>query len=787
MKRYGGWLVPALLAVIMATAAGPASAQKKYDAGASDTEIKIGTIMPFTGPAAAYATIGQTIAAYFKKINAEGGVNGRKLDLIAYDDSYNPAKTLQQARRLVEDDQVLMIFAGLGTQTNVAIRDYMNSKRVPQLFVASGASMWDNPKDFPWTMGFQPSYQAEAHIYAQYLLENHPHGKVAVLYQNDDFGKDYLKGLEDGLAGKLPIVARVPYELTEASLNPQIARLRSSGADILFDVTTPKFAVQAIRRVAQIGWHPEHIITSVSESVGAVLKPAGLDSAEGILSAYFIKEPNDPSWKNDPEFADWLGFMAQYLPDADRTNALTVYGYVTAQALIQVLKQCGDDLTRENIMKQAASLKGVKLGMLLPGISINTSAADFAPLEQMLMMRFTGGQWKRFGSVLSGIDPGAASESFKAIFKYGTATRETAGQQNANTVTMMTGTFDGTYVQIGADLASVLDDGRNFRLLPVVGRGSVQAIADILFLKGVDVGIVRTDTLDYLEKKGYANNFKGQLAYITKLYNEEMHVVAPMAIRNLGDLDGKTVAVDLPDGGTFVTAITVFERLGIKPHFLYIEPRVALEKLRRGEIDAMIAVEGKPIDLLQQLDAHNLHLVPVDYIESLQADYLPAQFTAQDYPNLVPDGGRVDTIAAAAVLAAYNWPPSSDRYRRLSLLVGALFTKIKELQKPPYHPKWKEVTQHATLPGWTRFRPAQEWLDKNAVATTTSVEGGNRFVRLLRESQTSASSAPAPTSDEILAQFHQFLSERGQAIGKLDADGLVRDFLQWQIERQVAR
>jgi branched-chain amino acid transport system substrate-binding protein len=787
MKRYGGWLVAAFLAAIVAMASGPASAQKKYDAGASDAEIKIGTIMPITGPAAAYATIGQTIAAYFKKINAEGGVNGRKLNLIAYDDSYNPAKTVQQARRLVEDDQVLMIFAGLGTQTNMAIRDYMNAKKVPQLFVASGASMWDNPRDFPWTMGFQPSYQAEAHIYAQYLLENHPRGKIAVLYQDDDFGKDYLKGLEDGLAGKLPIVARVPYALTEASLNPQIARLRSSGADILFDVTTPKFAAQAIRRVAQIGWHPEHIITSVSESVGAVLKPAGFDNAEGLLSAYFIKEPNDPSWKNDAEFADWLAFMAEYLPDADRTNALTVYGYVTAQALIQVLKQCGDDLTRDNVMKQAASLKGLKLGMLLPGISINTSAADFAPLEQMLMMRFTGGQWKRFGSVRSGMDPGAVSEGFKAIFKYGTATRETAGQQNANTVTMMTGTFDGTYVQIGADLASVLDDGRNFRLLPVVGRGSVQAIADILFLKGVDVGIVRTDTLDYLEKKGYANNIRGQFAYITKLYNEEMHVVAPKAIRRLADLDGRTVAVDLPDGGTFVTAITVFERLGIRPHFLYIEPRVALEKLRKGEIDALIAVEGKPIDLLQQVDAQNLHLVPVDYAEPLQGDYLPAQFTAEDYPNLIAKGARVDTIAAAAVLAAYNWPPASDRYRRLSLLVDALFAKIKELQKPPYHPKWREVTQHATLPGWTRFRPAQEWLDKNAVATATSTESGDRLARLLRESQTSGSDGPAASSDQILAQFHQFLSERGEAAGKLDAERLVRDFLQWQVERQVTR
>jgi branched-chain amino acid transport system substrate-binding protein len=787
MKRWGGWLVATLVAAVVAATPSPARAEKKYDAGASDTEIKIGTIMPFTGPAAAYATIGQTIAAYFRKINAEGGVNGRKLNLIAYDDAYNPAKTVQQARRLVEDDQVLMIFASLGTQTNVAIRDYMNVQKVPQLFVASGASMWDNPKDFPWTMGFQPSYQAEAHIYAQYLLENHPDGKVAVLYQNDDFGKDYLKGLEDGLAGKMPIVARVPYALTDANLNLQIARLRSSGADILFDVTTPKFAVQAIRRVAQIRWHPEHIITSVSESVGAVLKPAGLDNAEGLLSAYFVKEPNDPSWRNDAEFADWLAFMAKYLPDADRTNALAVYGYVTAQALVQVLKQCGDDLTRDNVMKQAASLKGLRPGMLLPGISINTSAADFAPLEQMLMMRFTGGQWKRFGSALSGIDPGAVSESFKAIFRYGTATRETAGQQNANTVMMMTGAFDGTYVQIGADLASVLDDGRNFRVLPVVGRGSVQAIADILFLKGVDVGIVRTDTLDYLEKKGYANNIKGQLAYITKLYNEEMHVLAPKAIRTLNDLDGKTVAVDLPDGGTFVTAITVFERLGIKPHFLYIEPRIALEKLRRGEIDAMIAVEGKPIDLLQQLDEQNLHLVPVDYVASMQEAYLPAQFTAQDYPNLVAKGARVDTIAAAAVLVAFNWSPTSDRYRRLSLLVDALFGKIKELQKPPYHPKWREVTQHATLPGWTRFRPAQEWLDKNAVATTTSVEAGDRLARLLRESQTSGANASAATSDEVLAQFHQFLSERGETVGKLDAEKLVRDFLQWQVERQVAR
>ena len=379
-----------------------------------------------------------------------------------------------------------------------------------------------------------------------------------------------------------------------------------------------------------------------------------------------------------------------------------------------------------------------------------------------------------------GSNPGAVSEGFKAIFKYGTATRETAGQQNANTVTMMTGTFDGTYVQIGADLASVLDDGRNFRLLPVVGRGSVQAVADILFRKGVDVGIVRTDTLDYLEKKGYANNVKGPLAYITKLYNEEMHVLAPKTIRDLQDLDGKTVAVDLPDGGTFVTAMTVFERLRIKPHFLYIEPRVALEKLRQGEIDAMIAVEGKPIDLIQQLDDRNLQLVPVNYLEPLQADYLPAQLTSDDYPRLVAKGMRVDTIAAAAVLAAYNWSPGSDRYRRLSLLVDALFGKIKELQKPPYHPKWKEVT-HAR---------GVDAVSAGAGMARQECRRDRHLGRNRRPARACSGKArpQAPMwRSRPPTQFHQFLSERGEAASKLDPESLMRDFLQWQVARQAAR
>ena len=371
---------------------------------------------------------------------------------------------------------------------------------MPQLFVASGATKWDDPANFPWTMGWQPNYQTEGRIDGQYLLKNHPHGHIAILYQNDDYGKDYVKGLKDLLARAIPVVAEAPYETTDPNVNAQMAKLKASGADIFFNVATPKFAAQAIRRAAEIGWKPLQMLNSVSNSVGSVLKPAGFENAQGILAVNYMKEPGDPLWKDDPAYKEWLDFMDRYFPEGDKNNTLSVYGYSVAQTLVRVLTQCGDQLTRENVMKQAANLKGVRLGMLLPGIVINTSATDFAPIEQMQMVRFSGERWEPFGSVLSGIDPGAVSESLRAIFRYGTATRETADRLNANTVTMMTGTFGGTYEQIGADLASVLDDGDNLRLLPIVGRGSVQGVADILYLRGVDLGIVRS-TLSTISRR----------------------------------------------------------------------------------------------------------------------------------------------------------------------------------------------------------------------------------------------------------------------------------------------
>jgi branched-chain amino acid transport system substrate-binding protein len=713
----------ALLAVAMLSTigwiAGPAVAQTAV--ALDGQEIRIGNTTPYTGPAAAYSLIAKTIAAYFTKINAEGGVNGRKINFISYDDSYNPAKTVELTRKLVEEDRALAIFAGVGTATSAAVRPYLNANKIPQLFVASGASMWDQPREFPWSMGFQPNYQTEAHIHAQYLLENHPQGRIAILYQDDEFGRDYVKGMKDALGGKIPVVAEAAYKVGDTTVFPQIAKLKASGADIFFDVTTPKFAIQAIRRTAELGWKPIHIITSVAESVATVLQPAGLENAEGLLSAGYVWETDNPAVTGLPAFRDFTAFTERYLPDGVRSNSLTVYGYLIAEAMVEVLRRCGDDLSRDNVMKQAASLKGLQLPMLLPGISINTSAADYAPLEQMLMRRFTGGKWEHIGQARSGVDPGAVSDGFKAIFNYGTATKQTAGQQNANTVTMMTGTFGGTYVQMGADLATVLDDGAKFRLLPIVGRGSVQAVADILFLRGVDVGIVRKDTLAYLERKGFASNIHNQLGYVTKLYNEEMHVVADRDIRSLQDLDGKSVAVDLPDGGTFVTSISVFERLGIKPHLVYVEPRVALEMLRKGQIDAMIAVEGKPLSWLSQLADSNLHLVPIEYTKELQEDYLPTQLTSEDYPQLIAPGERVDTIAAEAILASYNWRPSADdRYRRLSNLIDKLFSQVAQLQRPPFHPKWHEVALRATVTGWTRVQPAQEWINRNLGPATPS-------------------------------------------------------------------
>jgi branched-chain amino acid transport system substrate-binding protein len=375
---------------------------KKYDTGATDSEIKIGNTNPYSGPASSYGTIGKTIAAYFTKVNAEGGINGRKINFVTYDDGYSPPKTVEQARKLVESDEVLFLFQTLGTPPNTAIQKYMNSKKVPQLFVATGATKWGDPQHFPWTMGWQPTYQAEGHIYAKYLLEHHPQGKIGILYQNDDYGKDYVKGLKDGLGGKMQIVAELPYETTDPTVDSQIVSLKASGADVFFNVTIPKFAAQAIRKVGEIGWKPIHLLNSVSQSVGGVLRPAGLEYSKGLFSTYYLKDPTDPQWQNDAAYKDWVAFMEKYYPEGDRTSTFPVYGYTVTQSLVQVLKQCGDELTRANVMKQAADIKDQELGMLLPGIKVNTGAADFYPIKQMQMQQFDGERWVPIGPILSG-------------------------------------------------------------------------------------------------------------------------------------------------------------------------------------------------------------------------------------------------------------------------------------------------------------------------------------------------------------------------------------------------
>jgi branched-chain amino acid transport system substrate-binding protein len=388
--------------VLCVALAGPAIAQKKYDTGASDTEIKIGNIMPYSGPASAYGTIGKALGAYFNKVNAEGGINGRKITFITYDDGYAPPKTVEQARRLVENDDVLLILNSLGTAHNTAIQKYMNTKKVPQLFVATGATKFGDPKNFPWTMGWQPNYQSEGRIYAQYILKNHPNGKIGILFQNDDYGKDYVKGLKDGLAGKAMIVAELPYEPTDPTVDSQMVSLKASGADIFFNVTTPKFAAQSIKKAAEIGWKPVHLLNSVSASVGAVMKPAGLENGKDVLTAVYGKDPTDPVWKDDPGMKEWVAFMDKYYPDGDKSSSFPVYGYSVARTMVQVLQQCGDDLTRANVMKQAASLKDYETGMALPGIKINTSPTDFYPIEQMQMGRFDGQSFVPFGPILSG-------------------------------------------------------------------------------------------------------------------------------------------------------------------------------------------------------------------------------------------------------------------------------------------------------------------------------------------------------------------------------------------------
>ena len=394
-KRF----LAASLALALAALAAPAAAQKKYDPGATDTEIKIGNTMPYSGPASAYGTIGKVEAAYFKMLNEHGGINKRKINFISLDDGYSPPKTVEMVRRLVEQDEVLFLLGTLGTPPNTAIHKYMNSKKVPHLFLATGASKWNDPKNFPWTMGFNVNYQSEGKLYGQDILKTRPNAKIAVLYQNDDYGKDYLKGFKDGLGDKAKtmIVAEQTYEVTDPTIDSQIVSLKGSGADTFFNITTPKFGAQAIRKVAEVGWKPVHYLNQVSASVGSVLKPAGLENAVGLISMQYIKDPSDPAWQNDPVMKEYFAFLKQYAPDVGLDDGNGTTGYAVAQLITQVLKQAGDNLTRENIMKQAASLKNFQVPMAIPGILANTGPDDYAPFQTMQLVKFNGKNWVPYG------------------------------------------------------------------------------------------------------------------------------------------------------------------------------------------------------------------------------------------------------------------------------------------------------------------------------------------------------------------------------------------------------
>ncbi|MDE1971700.1 MAG: ABC transporter substrate-binding protein [Hyphomicrobiales bacterium] len=393
-----------LAVAALALGSGLVWAAGQYGPGASDTEIKIGQTMPYSGPASAYGTIGKAESAYFAMINDKGGVNGRKINLISRDDGYSPPKTVEAVRKLVEEDQVLLTFNVLGTPPNTAVQGYLNDNKVPQLFVATGADKWNNPKQFPWTMGWQPSYRIEARIYGRYILKNFPNAKVAIVYQNDDFGKDYLTGLKEGLgdkAGKM-LVATQSYETTDPTIDSQVVALQGSGADTLLVAAIPKFAAQAIRKVSDLGWKPHFFITNVSASVKAVMQPAGLDKSQGIITAGYLKDPNDPQWQNSTEYKDWLAWMKKYYAGGSLADVNNVYGYSVAETLVSVLKASGNNLTRANIMKQAASIHDLKLPMMLPGIVVSTSATNFAPIKQMQLQKFEGQTWKLFGNVMSG-------------------------------------------------------------------------------------------------------------------------------------------------------------------------------------------------------------------------------------------------------------------------------------------------------------------------------------------------------------------------------------------------
>ena len=394
-------------ALAIALSATSASAQKKYDTGATDTEIKLGQTNPFSGPASSYATIGKTQAAYMKMINDKGGVNGRKINLIQYDDAYSPPKAVEQVRKLVESDEVLLTFQLLGTPSNAAVQKYLNSKKVPQLFAATGASKFTDPKNFPWTMGFNPNYFVEGRIYGQYIIKEYPNAKVGVLYQNDDLGKDYLNGIKAGLGDKAAkmIVAEASYEVSDPTIDSQILKIKDSGADLFFSATTPKQAAQAIKKIYELSWKPVQILDINATSVDAVMKPAGLEASKGVISVNYGKDPLDPTWKDDAGMKRYFEFMAKYYPDGNKDSSFNAYGYSTSQLMIYVLEKCGDNLTRENVMKQATSLKNVVLDLALPGIVGNTTPDDYRVNKQLQMMRFNGERWEMFGPILEDAGP----------------------------------------------------------------------------------------------------------------------------------------------------------------------------------------------------------------------------------------------------------------------------------------------------------------------------------------------------------------------------------------------
>jgi branched-chain amino acid transport system substrate-binding protein len=406
--RNGIFRLATATAVAIALSASSAYAQKKYDTGATDTEIKIGQTVPFSGPASAYATIGKAQAAYFNMINEQGGVNGRKINLIQYDDAYSPPKAVEQVRKLVESDEVLLTFQLIGTPSNAAVQKYLNTKKVPQLFAATGASKFTDPKNFPWTLGFNPNYFVEGRIYGQYVLKNYPNAKVGVLYQNDDLGKDYLNGIKAGLGDKAAtmIVGEASYETSDPTIDSQILKLKSAGADLFFSASTPKFAAQAIKKNAELGWKPVHILDINATSVGAVMQPAGLEASKGVISVNYGKDPLDPTWKDDAGMKKYFDFMAKYYPEGDKNSNFNTYGFSTAQLMVHVLKQCGDDLTRENVLKQATNLKNVKLDLALPGILANTTPDDYRVNKQLQMMKFNGERWELFGPIIE--DTGAS-------------------------------------------------------------------------------------------------------------------------------------------------------------------------------------------------------------------------------------------------------------------------------------------------------------------------------------------------------------------------------------------